>query len=179
VTIVDRSKLHIEVNLSETDAAKVQAGQPVTLTFDALPNVALTGTVATIAPAATVSQNVVTYPVQVEFDPGDTPVKVGMSATADIQIQRIDDAILAPSRAVQTSGNAKTVTVLQGADQTQVIVPVQTGVTSNGQTVIVSSGGDGAPALKPGDIVSISTTTTTSTGTRSSNFGGGPPPFGP
>src|SRR5439155_18235461 len=69
MTLVDRSKLHIEVNPSEADAAKVQVGQPVVLTFDALPAVKLTGKVATIAPAATVSQNVVTYPVQIEFDP--------------------------------------------------------------------------------------------------------------
>jgi multidrug efflux pump subunit AcrA (membrane-fusion protein) len=74
----------------------------------------LTGTVATVAPAATVSQNVVTYSVQIEFDPGATPVKVGMSATADIQVQKIENAILAPSRAVTTSGTSKTVTLLQG-----------------------------------------------------------------
>src|SRR5206468_7000569 len=48
VTIVDRSKLHIEVSLSETDAAKVQIGQPVALTFDALPTATLTGAVATV-----------------------------------------------------------------------------------------------------------------------------------
>ena len=35
ITLVDRSQLHIDVNLSETDAAKVAIGQPVTLTFDA------------------------------------------------------------------------------------------------------------------------------------------------
>jgi rhamnose utilization protein RhaD (predicted bifunctional aldolase and dehydrogenase) len=50
---------------------------------------------------------VVTYPVQIEFDSGTTPVKVGMSATADIQVQKIENAILAPSRAVQTSGTTK------------------------------------------------------------------------
>jgi len=63
--------------------------------------------VATVAPSATVAQNVVTYPVQIEFDSGTTPVKVGMSATADIQVQKIENAILAPSRAVQTSGTTK------------------------------------------------------------------------
>src|SRR6185436_3735586 len=109
--LIDRSKLHIDISLSESDVAKVQVGQPVALTFDALPNVTLTGKVATIAPAATVNQNVVTYPVQVEFDPGKTPVKVGMSATADIQLQQISGAILVPSRAVQTAGNTKTITL--------------------------------------------------------------------
>jgi HlyD family secretion protein len=179
VTIVDRSKLHIDVNLSETDAAKVQLGQPVTLTFDALPDVTLTGTVATIAPAATTEQNVVTYLVQVEFDAGETPVKIGMSATADIQVQKVDDAILVPSRAIQTSGDAKTVTVLQGAEQRPVTVPVTTGITSDGQTEITGVG-EGAQALKAGDVVVVPSTTTSSTTTTSQNRGsfggfGGPP----
>ena len=181
VTIVDRSKLHVQVNLSETDAAKIQVGQPVALSFDAVSNVTLKGTVATVAPAATVSQNVVTYPVQVEFDPGDAPIKVGMSATAEIQIQQIDNAILVPSRAVQTSGATKTVTVLQGSQRTPVTVQVETGATSNGQTVITSCVDTGAQCLKPGDVLSVTrTTTTTSTtqNTNRSNFGGpgGPPP---
>jgi HlyD family secretion protein len=180
ITLVDRSKLHIDVNLSETDAAKVQLGQPVTLTFDALPNVTLKGKVATISPAATVSQNVVTYPVQIEFEPGDAAIKVGMSATADIQVQQFENAMLVPSRAVQTTGNRKTVTLLQGPQQTRVRVPVETGATSDGRTVITSSGGNGVPALKVGDLLSVPSTTTTTTTNQNrggfGGFGGGPPP---
>ena len=74
-----------------------------------------------------------------------------MSATADIQVEQVDRRLLAPSRAIQTSGGAKTVTVQQG-DAT-VTVPVQTGLVSDGKTEIVSSGGDGVAALKAGDIV--------------------------
>jgi HlyD family secretion protein len=186
ITIVDRSTLHIDINLSETDAAKVQVGQPVTLTFDALPNVTLNGKVATVAPAATVSQNVVTYPVQVEFDPGTAPVKVGMSATADILTQQINNAIVVPSRAVQTVGNSKAVTVLQGSDREPVTVQVETSATSNGQTEILSCVNTGAQCLQPGDVLAIPTTTTTTTaqgGNRGGfgGFGGGGPvrvPFG-
>ena len=173
ITLIDRSKLHIDINLSETDAAKVQVGQPVALTFDALPNVMLQGKVATIAPAATVSQNVVTYPVQVEFDPGNTPVKVGMSATADIQIQQINNAIVVPSRAVQTSGNSRSVTVLQGPQRVPVTVQVETGVTSNGQTEILSCVDTGAQCLRTGDLLSIPSTSTTTTTTQGGNRGPG------
>jgi HlyD family secretion protein len=172
VTLVDRSKLHVEISLSETDAARVQVGQPAALTFDALPGVTIEGRVATIAPAATVSQNVVTYPVQVEFDPGTTPVKVGMSTTADIQIQQVDDAILVPSRAVQTAGNQKSVTVLQGERQIPVTVRVQTGVTSNGQTEILSCVDTGAQCLRPGDVLAVPTATTSTT-TQGGPGGGG------
>jgi HlyD family secretion protein len=184
ITLVDRSKLHVDINLSETDAARVQVGQPVALTFDALPNVTIQGKVTTIAPAATVQQNVVTYPVQVEFDPGNTPVKVGMSTTADIQIQQVNNAILVPSRAVQTAGNNHTVTVLQGAERTPVMVQVETGPTSNGQVVITSCVDTGAQCLRPGDVLAVSSTTTTTTtqgGPGGGGFGGprgGGFPFG-
>jgi len=184
VTLVDTSKLHIEVNLSETDAAKVQVGQPVTLSFDALPNATLTGTVASVAPVATEEQNVVTYAVQVEFNRADMAVKVGMSATADIQVDQTTGALLVPSRAIQTSGDMKTVTVQQG--DTTATVPVTTGLTSNGKTEIVSSGGNGVAALKAGDVVVVpstgSTSSTSSTANTSSSLGGltgGPPSGGP
>lgn len=171
VTLVDNSTLHVDVSLSEADAAKVQATQPVTLTFDALPDVILKGTVATIAPTSTTSQNVVTYAVEVTFDPGKTGVKVGMSATADIQVEKATGALLVPSKAVTTSGTNKTVTILQaGAQQngqqpTQVKIPVKTGLTNNGETQIVSSGGNGVAALKAGDTLVLSTTGTTASTT--------------
>jgi HlyD family secretion protein len=160
VTLVDQSKLHVDVSLSETDAAKVQAGQPVTLTFDALPDITLSGTVTSVAPVATEEQNVVTYAVQVEFDPGQAAVKVGMSATADIQIDKATGALLVPSRAIQASGEVKTVTVQQG--DVTVTVPVETGLVSDGKTQIVSSGGDGVAALKAGDVVVIASTASSS-----------------
>ena len=172
VTLVDRSTLHIAINLSETDATRVQVGQPVALSFDALPNVRLTGKVSTVAPAATISQNVVTYPIQVEFDAGATPVKVGMSATADIQVQQVNDAILVPSRAVQTVGNARTVTVLQGTERTPVIVQVETGAASNGQIAITSCVETGTQCLRPGDVLAIPSTTTPATSTQGGTRGG-------
>jgi len=176
ITLIDRSKLHIDISLSETDAAKVQVGQPVALTFDALPNVTLQGKVATIAPAATVSQNVVTYPVQVEFDPGTAAVKVGMSATADIQIQQINNALVVPSRAVQTSGNNRSVTVLQGG--VPVTVQVEAGVTSDGQTEILSCVDTGAQCLRVGDVLAIPSTTTTTTQAGNRGGFGAPGGFG-
>jgi multidrug efflux pump subunit AcrA (membrane-fusion protein) len=122
----------------------------------------------------------VTYPVQVEFDPGKTPVKVGMSATADIQIQQINNAIVVPSRAVQTSGNSRSVTVLQGPQRVPVAVQVEVGATSNGQTQILSCVDTGAQCLRTGDLLSIPSTSTTTTTTQGGNRGGfgGPGGFG-
>jgi len=124
--------------------------------------------------------------VQVDFDPGTTAVKVGMSATAEIQVEQAAGALLVPSRAIQTSRTTKSVTVQQG--QATLNVPVTTGLTSGGKTEIVGSGGNGVAALKAGDTVVVPSTTTTTTtssstqkGSGTSNLGGltgagGPPP---
>lgn len=184
LTLIDRSTMHIDVNLSETDAAKVQLGQPVTVTIDALPELSLKGTVATIAPASTTIQNVVSYPAQIEFDPGNTPIKIGMSASADIQIESIENAILVPSRAITTANGVSTVTMLQGPQQPPQVVKVVTGTSSNGQTVITGCVDRTSACLKAGDrlqVQSASTTTNTTNTNRRNGFGGfggggGPPP---
>jgi HlyD family secretion protein len=178
VSLVDRSVLRVDMNLSETDAARAQVGQPVELTFDALPDVVLQGKIATISPAATVTQNVVTYPAQVEFDPGQAPIKVGMSATATITIQQIANAVLVPSRAIQTQGGVSTVQVVTGENGISVPVQVETGATANGQTEILSCVETGTQCLRPGDRLAIVTTTTRTTQTNGS-FGGGVRPVGP
>ena len=68
VTIVGDGEV-AQVTLNEIDAAKVALGDKATLTFDALPNLSLAGTVVEIDPVGTVSQGVVSYNVQVGFFP--------------------------------------------------------------------------------------------------------------
>lgn len=110
VTIVGDGEV-AQVTLNEIDAAKVAVGDPTTLTFDALPNVSLAGTVVEIDPVGTVSQGVVSYNVQVGFSqPADTSstnqVKPGMSVTANIVTQVDQNVIAVPNAAVVTSGNS-------------------------------------------------------------------------
>ena len=46
VTLVDTRQVRVDVVVDETDIAKVQPGQAVNLTFDALPGQRIPGTVA-------------------------------------------------------------------------------------------------------------------------------------
>ncbi len=109
VTIVGDGQV-AQVTLNEIDAAKVQLGDRATLTFDALPDVSLAGTVVEIDPVGTVSQGVVSYNVQVGFSqPADTSstmqVRPGMSVTANIVTQVAQDVIAVPNAAIVTSGS--------------------------------------------------------------------------
>ena len=178
VTINDVSSMHLDIDLSESDVAKVQKDQTVTLTFDAISGQSVAGTVTSVASVAKTSNNVVTYLVQVGFDPGDVPVKVGMSANASIRVDGVEGVIQVPTRAIQTQGRNKTIRVLYGTDKTPVTVKVQTGLTNGTMTEIVSCTDTNNQCLRTGDTVAVNVTTTTTTNGQGAlpggiQFGGG------
>ncbi|MEI6777862.1 MAG: efflux RND transporter periplasmic adaptor subunit [Chloroflexales bacterium] len=172
ITVIDASQMYIDISLGESDVSQITPGLAVQLTFDAVPNLKITGKIDTVAPVATVTQNVVTYPVRVRFDPGKSPIKVGMTATGLIVVTQHDNAILVPSRAIQTRGGTQTVQVRQAAGQPAVPVTVTTGLSSNGQTEIISCVDTNDQCLREGDTLVIATTTTSSSTTQRSGIGG-------
>ena len=114
ITIVGDGEV-AEVTLNEIDAAKVEVGDPATLTFDAINGLSLAGTVVEIDPVGTVSQGVVSYNVQVGFSQSaDTTssmqVKPGMSVTANIVTQTAQNVITVPNAAVTTVSGTSYVT---------------------------------------------------------------------
>jgi HlyD family secretion protein len=174
ITVIDSRQMYIDISLGESDVSQVKPGMAVELTFDAVSSLKITGKVDTVAPVATVTQNVVTYPVRVSFDPGSEPIKVGMTASGLIVTKQLNNAILVPSRAIQTRGSAQTVQVRPAAGQPVVPVSVVTGLSANGQTQIVSCVDTGDQCLREGDTLVI-TATASSTTQRSGigGFGGG------
>lgn len=188
VSLNDTSGLHLDIELSESDVAKVKSGQAATLTFDAIPDTTVTGTVRLVAPAATESSSdVVTYLVQVEFNPGAVPVKVGMSTNATIRVERREGVIQVPSRAVKSVGPFKTVQVLYGTEKKPITIQVQTGATNGQMTEIMGCTETGGQCLRQGDMVALDLGDTGGTGTggpgedRMMFFGSpadGPPPGG-
>ncbi|MCU0502829.1 MAG: efflux RND transporter periplasmic adaptor subunit [Anaerolineae bacterium] len=100
--LTDQSQFHINVQVDEVDVASVAPDQAVNIELDALPGQKFAGHVHKIAPAATVDQaGTTSYVVTVHFDRTDTPVRAGMSATANITSNSRKDVLLAPNRAVQ------------------------------------------------------------------------------
>jgi len=105
---------------------------------------------------------VVTYPVRVKFDPGQAQVKVGMSASVSVEVERHTQVIQAPSRAIQSSGPVKTVQVLYGNDRTPVTIQVETGATNGSMTEIVKCVDTGKQCLREGDQLAINLPSDTS-----------------
>jgi multidrug efflux pump subunit AcrA (membrane-fusion protein) len=171
ITVVDMSQLQVKVNLAEIDIAKVKVGQTAQMTLDALSNKTYNAKVLTIAPAATVSQGVVNYPVTVSIIDNDGSIKPGMTTNLSIVVEQRTNILLVPNRAIRTQGNQRTVTVV--ADGKNTVVPITIGMTNDSSAEVTSNN------LKEGDVIIINQTTTRASG--GGGLGGpvivgGPPP---
>ncbi|WP_129632568.1 efflux RND transporter periplasmic adaptor subunit [Candidatus Oscillochloris fontis] len=85
IQVVDVSELRIEVNISDTDVAKVHEGQTATIEVDAIPGRSFTGTVDYVAPTATLSGTIRTYAVRIVLD-SQEGLRAGMSARVTIKV---------------------------------------------------------------------------------------------
>ena len=163
VTIANVSSLQVAATLSELDVVKIKNGDTAQLTLDALPGKTYTATVSEIDPVGVVTQGVVNYNVLFNINNADNSVKPGMTANLSIDVARVSDALMVPTRAVHVQGNFKTVTVLYKGQE--IPVPVQTGL-SNDQNIAVTG------ALQPGDRVVLNQVQTSQPQFRGGGFGG-------
>lgn len=81
--VVDVSKLHVDVQISDVDIAKVKVGQKAAVRADALPETTFSGSVTYIAPTTTTSGTLRTYLVRITLDKQDD-LRAGMSVRVDI-----------------------------------------------------------------------------------------------
>jgi len=87
VTLGNLGSLRVETtDLSEADVARVNEGQPVKVTFDALPGKTINGKVTRIAPMSTPGQSAVNYIVTVALNEIDPALRWGMTAFVDVQV---------------------------------------------------------------------------------------------
>jgi HlyD family secretion protein len=123
---------YADLSLNEADVANVKVGQPATLTFDALPSVTMTGTVAEVSGIGTVTQGVVTYDVQIVFSSVNSLVKPGMTVEASIVTASAPMAIQVPSAAIHTSGRSSYVEVATLKNATSTLAAAGITGTSTG-----------------------------------------------
>jgi HlyD family secretion protein len=146
IALVDTSSFHVDVNISEADLARLKVGQPVEIELDALPGQKLSGTLDYIAPTATVEQNVTTYRAQVNLQPTDQPLRVGLTAAVAIITDRRSDVLLVPNGAIRETDSGAQVSVRRGNQATP--VSITTGLVGDSFTEVTSG-------LKEGDVVEL------------------------
>lgn len=107
--ISDLSALTFDMMIDELDIPKVQQGQRVEITVDALPGRTFTGYVDKININGVTANGVTNYPVTVMVETPDPELLPGMNVSAEIIIERVEHVLTVPLSAV---GRGDTVKVL-------------------------------------------------------------------
>lgn len=150
ITIVDEDAFHITVNVDEIDIDRVEVGQTVEVTLDALPDVVVPGVVSEVAPTSANTSGVVTYLVTVNITADDSlELRPGMSANAAIVVEEVDGVLYVPNWAIRLNRETGEAFVnVQQADGSVTEVVVETGLRNEQFSEVVSG-------LQEGDVVVV------------------------
>jgi len=103
-TLMTKEKI-AEISLNEVDVAKIKLENKAILTFDANPNLSITGKIVEIDAIGTVTQGVVNYSVKISFDIQDDSIKPGMSVSASIITNIKQNVLTIPNSSIKLQGN--------------------------------------------------------------------------
>jgi multidrug efflux pump subunit AcrA (membrane-fusion protein) len=152
------------VSFAESDAAKVQALQSGTVTFDALANLTIPVHVLAVAASPTVSSNVVNYYVTLTLDNLDSRLKSGLTTNATVTTANAPNVLVVPNSAVTRLGGGTFVNLDQNGKSVR--TRIQTGIVGDTLTEVTQG-------LSVGDKVVLPQLRTTTGTTRAGTAGGG------
>lgn len=154
IEIQSTNELAINISIEEEDIAKVKVGQEVSITINAYEDKTYTGTVKKINQIGTYASNGSSFSAVVTFA-NDGEVKIGMSGSCEITLEKAENVISIPIEAVQTKENEKYVVVKNEDGSTKNVI-ITTGI-SNDAYVEVTSG------LTGNEIIEMTLQTTNQT----------------
>jgi RND family efflux transporter MFP subunit len=117
LTNIITNSMKVSISLNEVDAAKISIGDKATLTFDAIDNLTMEGTVYEIDVVGAVTNGVVSYGVNISFDSTDSRIKAGMTTSVSISAKSIPNVLAISSAAISTK-NGKSFVLVPAANTT-------------------------------------------------------------
>ncbi len=99
----DLSKMELHVDVDEADIGQVKEGQLATFTVDAYQNRNFSAEITQVRYSSDTVDGVVTYETVLTVDNNDLCLRPGMTATADIIVEKVENKIAVPSAALRFS----------------------------------------------------------------------------
>ena len=99
----DLTKMELHVDVDEADIGKVREGQKASFTVAAYPDRTFEARITQARYGSSTTSGVVTYETVLKVDNKDLSLRPGMTATAEITVKEVRDAVLAPSAALRFS----------------------------------------------------------------------------
>ncbi|MFT3863689.1 MAG: biotin/lipoyl-binding protein [Solirubrobacterales bacterium] len=188
IVLAQLHRLKMEVSFSESDIGKVRKGQTATVSIDSMEGTELSGEVTKVSvlPSESSSSSVVEYPATILLTQSAKGLRSGMSASAEVVVEQVKNAVTVPTEAISSAGSGKTVTVEENGKE--VTKTIKTGLEGDETTEVISGLEAGATLILPEVTVATSTESSGSkeeesssglpSGGTSGGFSGGPPSGG-
>ena len=97
----DLSKMELHVDVDKADVGQIREGQSATFTVDAYPEEVFPAVITQVRVAPDTTEGVVTYETILSVDNSDLRLLPGMTATAEIIVDQVEDALLVPNEALR------------------------------------------------------------------------------
>ena len=97
----DLTKMELHVAVDEADIGQVREEQEAEFTVDAYPERKFSAVISQVHFAATTTDGVVTYETVLLVENSDLALRPGMTATAEIVVQEVKDALTVPNAALR------------------------------------------------------------------------------
>ena len=170
--IYDLSYLKFDMSLDELDISKVEVGQKVLISCEALELSDIVGEITKVSVVGTTTYNSTTYPVTVKvYDPPEG-LLAGMNVDAELVLEEAENVLTVPTAAIQR-GNVVyvkddgTKSADDNAPEGYMSVKVETGISNDNYIEI--TGGE----LEEGDSVYVPQSVHATTDDFASMFGSG------
>jgi HlyD family secretion protein len=131
----DMTKMQVQADVDQSDIGRIAVGQTARFTVDSYPDQEFRGRISQIRLNATVSQNVVTYPVIIEVPNPDEKLRPKMTANVTIDVAMVPDVLRVPNAALRFKPD----TAVQGGGATATTGSAPGG-GGNTQTATASGG---------------------------------------
>lgn len=160
----DLARMELHVDVDEADVGQVRQGQEATFTVDAHPERVFPARITQVRYGATDTNGVITYETVLSVDNEELLLRPGMTATADITVARVENAILIPNAALRFTpqhDGAEEEESSSGSSMVSKILPrpQRHKKTSNGNQGSSAAGADQRVwTLKDGDLTPIPVT---------------------
>jgi HlyD family secretion protein len=139
VQLIDPTAYYVDVSVDETDIVRLQVGQKVNLSLDALPATVIGGIVTRVAVTPVRIGQLVTYTARITLDPTDAPVRIGMTSTATVVVNELTDVLIVPNRFIRVDrATQQAFVTIQRDNRAFEEVPVTLGVRNETESQIVS-----------------------------------------
>jgi RND family efflux transporter MFP subunit len=147
ISLVDTSDIEMWGSIDEIDISIVELNQEANILLDALPDEEIKGRVAFISPIGASLVGVVSYQTRITLESPDARLRDGMTATAEVIIERRDNVLFIPNRALRgTWENPKVLVLIDGQQKERKIT---LGLTDGINTEVLSGLEEGEEVILP------------------------------